>query len=125
MKLAVDWDDTLVRGVWPGRNGEWLNGAVFALTELLESGDDITIYTCRTLPVLPDMRRRPDTAVEREYETIRRRLDVAGLDKVRINRLPGKPPADVYVDDKGLRFTNWSNALAQLRELRSFARTRT
>lgn len=114
MKLALDWDSTTVEGVWPGRNGAWLPGSRETIRELLDSGWDIAIHTCRIAPVLSDGRERRQSAVDRDKHVIRRRLDKAGLGEVRIHDQPWKPNADVYLDDKALRFTTWEDVRAVL-----------
>lgn len=112
--LAADWDSTCVEGVWPGRNGAWLPGAVDTLSALVRLGWTVTIHTCRIAPVLRNGARRKDSAVQRELDAIRRRLDRVGLTEVRIHTDPWKPTADVYLDDKGMRFTSWECAAKEL-----------
>lgn len=113
--IAVDWDGTCVEGVWPNRNGEWLPGAVEGLHSLIENGWDVVIHTCRIAPILATGRWRSSSAVDREIQAIRRRLDDAGLSAVHIHTAPWKPNADVYLDDHGVRFTNWKEALSVIR----------
>lgn len=109
--IAVDWDDTCVEGVWPSRYGEWLPGAREGLRELVDTGWDVTIHTCRIAPVLSNGRARSDATVAREIATLRQRLDDADLHRVSIHTSPWKPNATVYLDDRGVRFHGWDEYL--------------
>lgn len=109
--IAVDWDGTCIESQWPSRSGVWLPGAVESLRLLVGQGYDTVIHTCRIAPVLSSGRERNGSSVVREVETIRRRLDEVGLDQVSIHTAPWKPNADVYLDDKAIRFTSWKEAM--------------
>ena len=94
MKVCVDWDATLVDD-----NQEWLEGAVDSLVRMLGWKWELTIQSCRA-----------------EWPEGKQQI----VDKLREERLhhvsvtDRKPYADVYVDDKGVTFTNWADVLEVL-----------
>lgn len=121
--IAVDWDGTCVKNVWP-KQGDWLPGAKKALKELLKTYQ-VYIWSVRIVGVsyqdwnvtIP----RPQVLGEISY--IRRMLDEAGLEEVKIfesypGMHPGKISAVAYIDDKALRFEgNWPRTLRQLKRI--------
>lgn len=95
--IAVDWDGTLV-----DKDDSFLPGALDALRQLTKSAK-VIIHSCRGT----------------YYEGavwIKGRLSEEGID-AEVWTAPGKPLADIYVDDRGLRFTNWEETLVSLRNL--------
>lgn len=95
--FAVDWDGTLVDD-----NDNFLPGALDALRQLSNHGD-IILHSCRG----------------NYYEGalgIKGRLAEAGI-SVSVWTGQGKPLADVYIDDRGLRFNTWEETLETLRNL--------
>ena len=86
MRVAVDWDATLVDG-----EQSWLPGATVALSGLLAGGHSIVIHSCRA--------NWPEGLAQ-----IRRTLDGHGFYAVPVWDSPGKPNADLYIDDRALRF---------------------
>lgn len=115
MRFVIDWDDTLVENKWPDQ-GEWLPGAVEALRELSELGE-VVIYTCRTAGVDTDeITERDVQAVATEVQRMRQMLYDQDLDDVEIWMKPYKPPALVYVDDKGLPYYgDWKVTLERIK----------
>lgn len=116
-KFAVDWDGTCVENKWP-HMGDWLPGAVDAL-RTLSAWSDLCIYTCRIADCEPDeITRRPVALVQFEKDAIRTMLDAEGLHTVRIHDHPWKPPADAYIDDKGIHYNGrpgaWSALVSRL-----------
>lgn len=94
--IAVDWDSTL----YSDETG-WLPDAKRALKVLKRRGFKVVIHSCRA--------KYP---VGEQY--IRAALFTAGLD---LEVTAVKPDADVYLDDKALRFEgDWPAALRQIRE---------
>lgn len=85
--------------------GEPLPGAVDAMKRLQEFGFKLIIFTTR-----------PDTPELRTY------LNVHGIPFEAINNNPdqpeganpGKPIADIYLDDRGVRFGNWRQAVEKI-----------
>lgn len=93
MIVAVDWDDTLV----DAKTQEWLPGAQAALESLLAQFKTVIIHTCRA--------NWPEGLSSIEAKLAPFRHDI---------RIVGKPLADVYVDDRAVRFTGWPATLAEL-----------
>lgn len=110
-RIAVDFDGTLVEEVWPGI-GDWLPGAVDGLKRLAEEFDEVVIWTCRTAEVDTDEKTPRDNSDQ--LDAIWEMLDSAGIPiNVRVWTRPYKPPADVYLDNKAIRFNgDWNVALA-------------
>lgn len=110
---AVDWDGVCAVEAWPGL-GQWLPGATEGLRRLCGRGD-VLIHTCRVAPVEPDgVTWRDPVEVGREVARIRRMLNLEGLHKVQIWTKPWKPRADVYLDDRAVRFADWPAALEEV-----------
>lgn len=96
--VAVDWDGTLVDD-----NKEWLPDAEYALRKLVRAGHTVLIYSCRTSYLVGQTE-------------IREKLQEARLNKhVKVWTEAGKPNADVYVDDRAVRFTTWADVLEEIR----------
>lgn len=96
MRIAVDWDGVIANG------GDWVPGAVQALRILLRQKHHLVIHSCRG-----------------NYPA-GREMVAAKLNSVRLNDIelwdrPGKPDADVYIDDRALRFVDWPSTLKHLR----------
>ena len=89
--------------------GEPLPGTVDALNQLKQNGWKLIIFTTRKA-----------TPAFKQY------LKDHGIPYDDINKNseqpkgsnPGKPIADVYLDDRALRFTNWEQAVADLGEMK-------
>lgn len=121
--IAVDWDGTCVEQKWPGE-GDWLPGAVKHLKKLSRDYQ-VLIYTTRIVGVsfYNWNERLPREAVMQEINYIRRMLDEAGLEEVRIfesypGGVPGKLGAAAYVDDKAVHFSgSWIGAYAKVKRL--------
>jgi hypothetical protein len=76
---------------------EPLAGAREALAQLRAAGHTVIIYTARNWP---------------EYRVTKKWLDDHGFAYDGLHM--GKPVADVWIDDRAIRFTNWTEALGQL-----------
>lgn len=74
-----------------------LDGAREALAQLKAAGHTVIVYTGRGWP---------------EYRATKQWLDDHGMQYDAIHM--GKPIADVWIDDRALRFTNWNDALCEL-----------
>lgn len=104
-RIAVDWDSTLVKPNWPAPATEYMPGAVEAMQALHAAGIQIIVNTLRLNPFNPTTSQRRDPgAVMTEELNIRDLLDRAGLTFVEIWTHPGKCPADLYVDDRGMYY---------------------
>lgn len=109
--IAVDFDATLCDSAFPAC-GPMMPKAKEALTAFRNMGFLILIYSCRTChwhyklfpmsdPNQPVM-ERPHVIAMKEW------LDANEIPYDEIDDgSRGKPWADYYIDDKGVRFTNW------------------
>lgn len=103
MKIAVDFDNVLYDydGRW--RGGELplspVAGAAEAMRLLAAAGDTLIIFSTRGW-------------LKRHRERMAAWLDAHDIPYHNIART--KPNADVYLDDKALRFTSWPEALTAL-----------
>ena len=99
MILALDFDGVIHDDKHPvagKRMGEPMPGAAQAIEELQDQGHQVIIHTVRG----------------NSPKHIEDWLEFYGFDIDTITAT--KPVADVYLDDKGMRFTSWSEALALL-----------
>ena len=72
-------------------------GAREARRQLRAAGHTLVIYTARNWP---------------EYRVTKQWLDDHGFDYDGLHM--GKPVAEVWIDDRAIRFTNWADVLSQL-----------
>lgn len=79
---------------------EPIAGAREALRKLRDAGHTVIIYTARGWP---------------EYRVAKRWLDDHGFVYDALHM--GKPVADVWIDDRVIRFTDWDETLRQLDQL--------
>ena len=95
-RVALDWDNTLV----DYQTQEWLPGAREALSALLMGKRKVIIHSCSV--------NWPEGLAR-----IQSKLREAGfLGHVDIHTGPGKPEANLYVDDRAMRFTgDWNEVL--------------
>lgn len=113
--VVLDWDGTLVKSAWPEQTRVWMPGAVENVPRLHRAGIHLKVSSARLSPFDPYTSARRDPAVTAaEYQYVRNMLDEAGLPFVDVWRLPGKPGADVYVDDKAERYNPSARAWARL-----------
>lgn len=101
--IAVDFDGPAY--TYSGYNEEELNGVpqkgLFnAINKLQERGFKVVILTART----PD----EHTAIKAWFEKWAARLGQE-FENVEITNV--KPPAVAYIDDRAIRFTNWTDIL--------------
>lgn len=74
-----------------------IDGAREALRKLRAAGHTVVIYTARNWP---------------EYRVTKKWLDDHRFEYDAIQM--GKPVADVWIDDRAIRFTNWDQTLREL-----------
>lgn len=110
--IAVDFDGTLCDFAYPGI-GRVKEGAKEALALFRRLGYRVIIYSCRTChwhyeifgtdPTIPTL-SRPEALAMKAF------LDAEGIEYDLIDDgSKGKPLADFYIDDKGIRFQdNWA-----------------
>lgn len=113
--FAVDFDGTLVENAWPGM-GDWLPGAVDALKELDKLGK-VVIHTCRVAPAkFGTDEWRPAMETLDAILDVKEKLAEVGMKHLEVWTKPWKPPALVYIDDRGIRFDgDWHGVVAQVR----------
>jgi hypothetical protein len=109
--ICVDFDGTLCDWTYPDI-GAAKKGAKDALTRFRELGYKIIIWSCRTSHYHYDIFGGSRSQPTSERETVKNMvafLDKEGIpyDEIDYGDL-GKPLADLYIDDKGIRFEdNW------------------
>ena len=105
MIIAVDFDGVIHEKTeyGDGSLGAPVAGAIEALNALHEQGHDVFIYTSRLSTGWPDYRE-----VRKLTDWLRRHGLTFSL------MVTAKPIADVYVDDKALRFSSWAQTAAML-----------
>jgi hypothetical protein len=112
---AVDWDGTCVYELYPGM-GDWLPGAKEGLMQLTRRYH-VYINSARFAPVVFQQWHLalPPGQVENEIAAVRKMLDDAGLKRVDIWTSPFKIPAKIYIDDRAIHFTNWSETMLEVK----------
>lgn len=115
MIIAIDLDGTILKyDGWKGEEsfGEPIPGAVEALQTLKQQGHTIVIHTCRNVSkAMAEHLRANQIPFDR--------INVSPVD-TRPRHVPHKPPADVYIDDKALRFKgDWPKMLKLLKGFKS------
>lgn len=113
--IAIDLDGTLIENEWPAM-GDWKPGAIEAVRTFLQRGYAVMVFTVRISPYWLDGTIRPKEDVIREIETVRDKLDTAGLHAVSIWTKEGKPPFSVLIDDKAERYNPSARAWRRLTE---------
>lgn len=73
-----------------------VEGSREAVEKMIDNGFEVVIYTARP-----------------NYEDIHAWLKKFGFPKLKV--IGGKPKAVIYIDDRGLRFTNWRDMLNYLK----------
>ena len=108
----MDLDGTICENIKPGvtyADVKPLPGAVDALEELKQRGYYIVIFTARNMRACYNNIGR---VVARQGPIVFEWLKKYGVpyDEVRF----GKPHVDYFIDDKGMKFTNWKDIKKQL-----------
>jgi hypothetical protein len=116
--IAVDFDGTICEFAYPDI-GPPKPGVREALTRLRELGYEVIIYSCRTANWHPDIFLKPG---EQNCRAEHREVVHAMRDFLDEHNIPydaidygnkGKPTADFYIDDKGVRYdNNWPEVVA-------------
>ena len=101
MRLIIDMDGTICteEKTYSRSLAKPKDGMVESINQLYDNGHTIIIYSARTWM---------------EYE-----MTVAWLDNygVKYHQLVmGKPVGDYWIDDRAIRFKNWSDVMSQINE---------
>lgn len=100
MTLALDFDGTICKFQSFGPLTNPPNeGAQEAITKLKDAGWKIIVHTCRARPDWPDVK-----ATLAEIERWMKKWKIPYDEITAI-----KPLATAYIDDRGIRFTNWKD----------------
>ena len=78
---------------------EPIAGALEAVRQLRAAGHTVIVYTARNWP---------------EYRVTKKWLDDHGFEYDGLHM--GKPVADVWIDDRAIRFTDWKRVLQDLQQ---------
>jgi capsule biosynthesis phosphatase len=112
MRVVIDLDGTICSLKEQGQTYEDvvpLRGAIAALRKLKESGHEIIIHTARNMKTC-----------EGNVGKVMANVGKITLDWLHKYKIPydeivfGKPNGDIYIDDKALLFSEWSDAMQQL-----------
>jgi capsule biosynthesis phosphatase len=112
MKICVDLDGTICENTRPGvsyADVKPLPGAIDTLEELKQRGYYIVIFTARNMRTCNNNVGR---VIARQGKLILDWLEKYGIpyDEIRF----GKPHVDYFIDDKGIKFTDWKDVKEQL-----------
>ena len=115
--IAIDLDGVIFEyRDWKGVEhfGKPVKNVKRSLTLLQKMGFKIVIYTCRTNPKLHTEYPLPQLEL-----LVRKALLTAEIpfDEVAIG---GKPIAHYYIDDRGIRFNDWEDALMKVTALEKY-----
>lgn len=107
--IAVDFDGTIVDFRFPAV-GDIKSGVVEALQRFRDLGYHILIYSCRTSKWHSELFAEDDGQPVMERPTVKSMMHYLDWHGVPYDEVDdgskGKPLADFYIDDKGVRFEN-------------------
>ena len=81
-------------------------------TILFDNGYELIIHSCKCNP------ERPLVGGLNGKGSIRKWLIKHNISHAIVDIVHVKPNALIYIDDKGIRFENWSNTIDQLKKLK-------
>lgn len=110
--IAVDFDGTICNFAFPGI-GAPKEGVAQALSTLKALGFHILIYSCRTCHWHYDIFGGDPSQPVMERERVKQMIAFLDQHSIPYDEVDdgskGKPLADYYIDDKGIRFEdNWA-----------------
>jgi hydroxymethylpyrimidine pyrophosphatase-like HAD family hydrolase len=113
--ICIDFDGTICDFKFP-EIGDPKPGVKEALQSFRDMGYRIVIYTCRTCRFLPEIFHPDEIDIPQNARTVMLRKGVRDMkDWLDQHEIPydeiddgmlGKPLANAYIDDKGIRFDN-------------------
>jgi hypothetical protein len=107
--VAVDFDGTLFDFAYPGI-GPVKPGGKEALQRFKDLGYKVLIYSCRTCKHYPEIFSYPGEVLDMNRKVVRDMIEALDLHEIPYDSIDdgtmGKPMADFYCDDKGIRFNN-------------------
>jgi len=122
--IAIDLDGVIFDFEWDKWKADKLNyfgnlipGAREAISELKNKGNEIIIYTSRlnSYP-LPSSEFQTPSIYER-VAAVEGALNRAEIPFDLLWCKIGKPVADIYIDDRGIRFQSWKETMEKIREI--------
>jgi len=115
MVVAVDLDGTIIKD-WSGsifEFGELQKGAVDYMKKIRKAGYTIMIHTCR---LTPSVYKYANDTQELALVRIEKFLDDNDIPYDAFWVGEGKPVADFYIDDRGIRFETWKQVWREMNE---------
>lgn len=110
--IGVGLDDTLLeQDPLSGEYTQPTEGAVEAMTQLLEEGNRVTIWTSRFAPA-------PEAKKQELKEEIEATLQALGFPPIEVWTGTTRPKVDVFIDRHGVTYDgDWGLALAQVQQM--------
>jgi len=112
--VAVDFDGVIHKSSLGFHDGTVYDDPVPGAKEALEALSEyyeVVIYSCKANPDRPHIKGRSGTEIIWDW------LEKEGMSRYVSRVCFKKPNAICYVDDKGIRFNNWEQALQEISEL--------
>ena len=112
-QLAIDFDGVIHKSSKSFHDGTVYDNPVDGVDEALKRlSKDYTliIYTCKANPERPLVNKK--TGIELIWNWLQK----YDLDSYIDNIVYGKPNAKYYIDDKGIRFTDWNQSIKEVYE---------
>jgi len=110
-QLAIDFDGVIHKSSKSFHDGTIYDDPIDGVEEALKKlSKDYTliIYTCKANPERPLVNSK--TGIELIWEW----LDTYNLSQYIRDIVYGKPNAKYYIDDKGIRFTDWNQTIKEI-----------
>jgi len=108
-QIAIDFDGVIHKNSLGFHDGtvydEPIQGSLEAVKSLVERGYEVVIFTCKAKPDRPLVNGK--TGAELVWEWLEKNNFSEYIKKVTSE----KPRAVAYIDDKGIKFTNWKQTL--------------
>ena len=113
--IAIDFDGVIhacSRGYYDGTVYDGpINGSLEAIELLYDKGFKIFIYSCKSRSDRPSVDGKSGTEMIWDW------LEKYNVKHFITDVVSEKPRATCFIDDKGIRFTNWEEKLTQLENI--------